>query len=624
MRNISTRTKIFAGVGFFIVLSYGLIFALPKQVAFHYSEADCTRQLTLFPGVMKQVGDSGFAAVFDDIVTVMGRPVASLKTCFVALKAPTQGSYIVRISPLAPLFTKHYAVNVEESRVASVSDFVGKTLPTTRPLTVQLDGTDAVFNYKFSVDDKTADCIPKGTTVQCDVEKLDLAQGQTYEGTLARYFKDTKVADLGGGTFTTLRALVLGAATASEGQTIYDKPIDLTFEYDKTLALAEAELKVKNGDAFEVVPSTTMVDGKKVVVVPKEPLARNAQFELIIQKAESVDGSAIPEPYKVTFGTSGGPKVTGINVGAISVPQNGSIVITLDQEIANVDQISKLVIVEGLAAQVTKSGASLVISYANAPRCGDFKITIKKGFESKAGIVQDADWVFNGRTVCHYTQTFGYSKHGRALTAWVFGSGSKTILYTGAIHGNEQGTKTLMNAWINELEANARSIPAGVQIVVVPVVNPDGVAANSRYNANTVDLNRNFDVSDWKKDIVTPANQPLPNGGGSAPNSEPETKALVAFTQALQPHLTMSYHSTASYAIGNGCGSSASLAATYSSLSGYRNMTGVSGAFAYEITGTYDDWICEKLGRQSVLIELSINGAEFSRNKAALWAMARS
>lgn len=52
-------------------------------------------------------------------------------------------------------------------------------------------------------------------------------------------------------------------------------------------------------------------------------------------------------------------------------------------------------------------------------------------------------------------------------------------------------------------------------------------------------------------------------------------------------------------------------------------MTGASGAFSYEVTGTYDDWICEKLGRASVLVELTTNSyAEFSRHKAALSAMA--
>ncbi len=69
---------------------------------------------------------------------------------------------------------------------------------------------------------------------------------------------------------------------------------------------------------------------------------------------------------------------------------------------------------------------------------------------------------------------------------------------------------------------------------------------------------------------------------------------------------------------------SASLAATYSSLSGYRNMTGVEGAFSYPITGTYDDWIREELGLPSVLIELSsVSDSQFSRNKTALWAMVK-
>jgi len=86
----------------------------------------------------------------------------------------------------------------------------------------------------------------------------------------------------------------------------------------------------------------------------------------------------------------------------------------------------------------------------------------------------------------------------------------------------------------------------------------------------------------------------------------------------------MSFHSSASYVIANDAGDSATLAAAYSQLTGYRNMTGVGGAFSYPITGTYDTWLYEKYGLTSLIIELSSStNAEFSRNKAALWAMAR-
>jgi predicted deacylase len=182
-----------------------------------------------------------------------------------------------------------------------------------------------------------------------------------------------------------------------------------------------------------------------------------------------------------------------------------------------------------------------------------------------------------------------------------------------------------MDSWVSELEAKAKDIPATRQVVVVPVVNPDGIAANRRNNNNNVDLNRNFATSNWQKDITSPSNQPIPNGGGSAPMSEPETQAIAGLTSRLQPRLTLSYHSVAGYAIGNEAGDSAALAATYSQLSGYQNMTGNGGAFDYSTTGTYEDWIAQRLGLPSLIIELaSSTNSEFARNRSALWAMVRS
>ena len=37
---------------------------------------------------------------------------------------------------------------------------------------------------------------------------------------------------------------------------------------------------------------------------------------------------------------------------------------------------------------------------------------------------------------------------------------------------------------------------------VVPILNPDGLLARSRVNANQVDLNRNFPTRDWEKNAV--------------------------------------------------------------------------------------------------------------------------
>jgi predicted deacylase len=461
--------------------------------------------------------------------------------------------------------------------------------------------------------------------LSCDIGTLNLTQGAEYTATLERYFGDTKLTELGGGTFTTLRALTLENASVTDGQVVYEKTPRLAFTFDKDVSLAKATLKQKKGDSWEVLPTTVSIEERTIVVSSTTELARIHDYELTLDAVEAADGSALPELRVVRFSLSGGPKITGVSIDPFGAPLAGTITLTFDQEIANDDKITELMTVTGLNARVTKSGQRLLISYTGAPRCHDFTLGVQKGFESQYGVMQTDDWTFASRTQCYSVFSIGSSKQGRAITAYSFGSGARKVLYTGAIHGNEQGTRLLMFAWVDELDANPKSIPGGVTIVIIPAVNPDGIAANSRYNSTRVDLNRNFNVSDWKKDIETPYGEPHPGGGGPSPGSEPETQALAAYTAQLRPALTLSYHSVASYVVANTCGNSASLAREYSRLSGYRNMTGVASAFDYEITGTYDDWICEQLGLPSVLIELATSGnAEFSRNKAALWAMARS
>src|SRR5437764_5950976 len=59
------------------------------------------------------------------------------------------------------------------------------------------------------------------------------------------------------------------------------------------------------------------------------------------------------------------------------------------------------------------------------------------------------------------------------------------VLVVGAIHGNE-------TAGIAIARALERTHPLGVDLWIVPDLNPDGVAAGTRGNAHGVDLNRNF------------------------------------------------------------------------------------------------------------------------------------
>ena len=90
------------------------------------------------------------------------------------------------------------------------------------------------------------------------------------------------------------------------------------------------------------------------------------------------------------------------------------------------------------------------------------------------------------------------------------------------MHGDEETGKSVVAA------LRTRVLPVGMDLWLIPTVNPDGDAHNTRYNAHEVDLNRNFPTS-WVK-----------QGGGtryySGPSaaSEPETRQVRDFLLAAQ------------------------------------------------------------------------------------------
>lgn len=604
-----------------IVLLSGFFF--PKSVQFSYGGSNCVKELTLLPNLNHVRGDSAFSVERIDSVSIGGYDLISLQTCFTAKEAPRSGEYMVSVSPFGGWFAQRdFRVVVPEPPVVDASG-LSQPIPTARALSLPISQSDKVFGYRLVIGNDAAVCNQNKNALHCDVASLQLTQGKKYTAQIIRYFEKEVVETIVDKEIATLVATSVKKSSISNKQVVYSEPSRLTVQFDKKIVNVSAELHQIDGGKKTKIVTSTKLTGDTLEVAFKEELARKKQFKLVVTNVEAVDGSTLSDPYEVVFSTSGGPKVSGINIGSSKVGLTATVTVTFDQAIDQKQDISKLAILTGISSVVSRGSNWISFSYSNAGRCTDHGVTIKKGIESKYGIVSDSDWYYAFRTICHTISTIGYSVQGRAITAYTFGNGTSTVLYTGTIHGNEYGARALMFEWIDELEAHPEKIPSNKKVIVVPVINPDGVIASQRYNAHTVDLNRNFDTNDWKKDVVTPANEPLPGGGGSAPMSEPETKAIASFTTSLRPRLTLSFHGAAGYAIGNMGGDSKQLAAKYSALSGYSDQTGKSDtAFDYAITGTYDDWIREKLGLPSVLIELTSNSySEFSRNQAALWAM---
>jgi protein MpaA len=125
----------------------------------------------------------------------------------------------------------------------------------------------------------------------------------------------------------------------------------------------------------------------------------------------------------------------------------------------------------------------------------------------------------------------GTSVQGRPIVAWAIGSdrARRRILVIGCIHGNECAGLAITSA-LRHMRP-----PKGVQLWVVPELNPDGTAADTRQNAHGVDLNRNFPYL-WRF-----TGDPT-YYSGPRPASEPETRAAMRLVRRIRPAVTITYH----------------------------------------------------------------------------------
>jgi protein MpaA len=161
-------------------------------------------------------------------------------------------------------------------------------------------------------------------------------------------------------------------------------------------------------------------------------------------------------------------------------------------------------------------------------------------------------------------------------------------LVIGVIHGDEPAGGGIANRLLTQ------PIPDGIDLWVVPTVNPDGEAHNTRTNAHEVDLNRNFPLN-W-----SPLGKPGDSQyAGTGAASEPETKAIVALIERIKPELTLWYHQDL-YRIAPASGRAGRIRQRYADLTGLPVLPVTGGTY----TGTASPWAQGKGTGVSFIVEL--------------------
>ncbi|AQT69663.1 Gamma-D-glutamyl-L-diamino acid endopeptidase 1 [Anaerohalosphaera lusitana] len=125
----------------------------------------------------------------------------------------------------------------------------------------------------------------------------------------------------------------------------------------------------------------------------------------------------------------------------------------------------------------------------------------------------------------------GKSVQGRPIECLSMGNGERTVLVMATIHGDEFAGTPLVRKMIDHLNKNPQKL-ARLRVVVMPMANPDGYALGQRYNANGVDLNRNFEAENRVNNEVN----------GPRGLSEPESRVIRDIIRSYRPERIITLH----------------------------------------------------------------------------------
>lgn len=236
--------------------------------------------------------------------------------------------------------------------------------------------------------------------------------------------------------------------------------------------------------------------------------------------------------------------------------------------------------------------------------------------------------------------TIGTSVEGRPIEMYSFGTGETDLLFVGGIHGGYEWNSVLLAyEFIDLFTAQPGLIPADVTVSIIPSANPDGIfdviakegrftladvpanegpVGNGRFNANSVDLNRNFDCkwkpqSTWRGNVVS---------AGTSAFSEPEAQAIRTAVSQLSPAAVVFWHSQSNAVYASECEQgilpgTRVLMNTYATAAGY---PAVDVFDAYEITGDAEGWLAS-IGIPAITVELSTHETlEWEKNLAGVQA----
>jgi protein MpaA len=184
----------------------------------------------------------------------------------------------------------------------------------------------------------------------------------------------------------------------------------------------------------------------------------------------------------------------------------------------------------------------------------------------------------------------GRSTEGRPIWGAAQAGEPAPLLVVGGVHGDEPSSVEAVVGLARRLAA----APLGGPLVLVPALNPDGLARNLKNSARDVDLNRNFPARNWNPDHA-PGYSP-----GAQPLSEPETRVIAELVRAHAPRGVVAVHAPFACVNYDGPPSAAMWAEQVAAACGWP----ARGDIGYPTPGSLGSWLGVDLALPVLTLEL--------------------
>ena len=612
-----------------ITLVYNVSLVLPRSINFAFSETTCFFQPIALPNLF-DTQSKDFNIGFSDGIRISNNDIFTTKVCASPKNSPqenTKSTATIALFNLVPI----KKITINSGKYPSIdTSALNSPIATTKPIQLSTNKETSIFSYQLVSESNITNCSIKQLTILCPLQELSLTPGSKPTLKINRTYSGNLVDSVFNDQIQTLDPINIVGGNILNNSTIYDKAETLEIAFDKPLSKVDKPLlSLIDKNSTTPLETSYTINNNKLIVKPKESLKRRSKYSFKLDQATSTTDNTLLSAYSSEFNVSGGPSVIGNNTGSYGFNPSSNITIKFNQNINSATKLTDVIDVSGVNQALLKISATnnmiTINPTTNLPSCTSINIKINGSIQNQYGVDGDSAWNHTFRTLCRRTSQIGTSAQGRAILAHWYGSGSSMVMFVGGIHGNEKSSTLTMESWLDELERYADRIPANRTIVVITNANPDGYAGNSRFNANGVDLNRNFPSDNWSANVTGPGYTNKINGGGTSPLSEPESSSLANFVNQYRPRAVLSFHAVASIVSPNGAADSTAIAQLYTSKApyGYADASQTDATLGYTTTGDFEFWLRDK-GIPNILIEQStLAKNEFSKNRDALWLMVR-